>query len=235
MEMRVLGNTGLAVSRIGLGMASLGRPGYINLKHGEDLAGDYGEAAMERRAHLVLDSAWNAGLRYFDVARSYGLVEKFLGSWLTSRSVSPSSVTVGSKWGYTYMAGWKVQAESHEIKEHTLPVLQRQWGESVALLNGYLDLYQIHSATTPGFDAKRALLQKEAAKFDSSIDAIALASCLAQPFADVVLSGATTVERMLSNLESYRLDLDEEAITRLSVLTEPTEQYWATRAKLPWN
>ena len=57
MEMRVLGNTGLVVSRIGLGMASLGKPGYINLKHGEDLAGDYGEAAMERRAHLVLDSA----------------------------------------------------------------------------------------------------------------------------------------------------------------------------------
>ena len=36
MEMRVLGNTGLAVSRIGLGLGSLGRPGYINLKHGED-------------------------------------------------------------------------------------------------------------------------------------------------------------------------------------------------------
>ena len=331
MEMRVLGNTGLSVSRIGLGLASLGRPGYINLKHGEDLAGDYDESAMERRAHLVLDSAWNAGIRCFDVARSYGLAEKFLGSWLTSRSVSPPSVTVGSKWGYTYTAGWKVQAESHELKEHTLPVLQRQWGESVALLNGYLDLYQIHSATIesgvldridvlkelarmrtegthigvsisgpaqahilrkameitldglrlfetvqatwnlfessvgpalsearaagigvivkealangrltdrnnePGFDAKRALLQKKAAQFDSSIDAIALATCLAQPFADVVLSGATTVEQMLSNLESCRLNLDEEAVIRLSVLAEPAEQYWATRTKLPWN
>jgi len=331
MEMRVLGNTGLVVSRIGLGMASLGRPGYINLKHGEDLAGDYGEAAMERRAHLVLDSAWNAGIRYFDVARSYGLAEKFLGSWLSLRSVAPPSVTVGSKWGYTYTAGWKVQAESHEVKEHSLPILQRQWGESVALLNGYLDLYQIHSATIesgvldridvlkelarmrtggthigvsisgpaqagilrkameitldgsrlfetvqatwnllessvgpalsearaagigvivkevlangrltgrnnePGFKAKRALLEKEAARFDSSIDAIALASCLAQPFADVVLSGATTVEQMLSNLGSCRLNLDEEAITNLSILTEPTEQYWATRTKLPWN
>ena len=87
----------------------------------------------------------------------------------------------------------------------------------------------------PGFKTKRALLQSEAARFDSSIDALALASCLAQPFADVVLSGATTVEQMLSNLVSCRLNLDEEAITMLSVLTEPTEQYWATRTKLPWN
>jgi aryl-alcohol dehydrogenase-like predicted oxidoreductase len=99
MELRVLGSSGLFVSRIGLGMASLGRPGYINLKHEEDLAGEYGEAAMEQKAHLVLDSAWDAGIRYFDVARSYGLAEKFLGQWLTSRSVSPPTVTVGSKWG----------------------------------------------------------------------------------------------------------------------------------------
>jgi aryl-alcohol dehydrogenase-like predicted oxidoreductase len=286
---------------------------------------------MERRAHVVLDSAWTAGIRYFDVARSYGLAEKFLGGWLTSRSVAPPSVTVGSKWGYTYTAGWKVQAKSHEIKEHSLPVLRRQWGESVGLLNGYLDLYQIHSATIesgvldrvdvlkelarmrtdgmhigvsisgpaqagilrkameitldglrlfetvqatwnllessvgpalseahaagigvivkevlangrltdrnnePEFKEKRALLQTEAERFASSVDAVALASCLAQPFADVVLSGATTVEQMLSNLESCRLNLDEAVITKLSVLTESTEQYWATRTKLAWN
>jgi aryl-alcohol dehydrogenase-like predicted oxidoreductase len=100
-----------------------------------------------------------------------------------------------------------------------------------ALANGRLT----ERNNEPGFDVKRAILQKEAAKFDSSIDAIALAWCLAQPFADVVLSGATTVEQMVSNLESCRLNLDEEAITSLSVLIEATEQYWATRTKLPWN
>ena len=47
MELRVLGDTGLVVSRMGLGMAALGRPGYVNLERGEDLAGEYGEAAME--------------------------------------------------------------------------------------------------------------------------------------------------------------------------------------------
>jgi aryl-alcohol dehydrogenase-like predicted oxidoreductase len=62
MEWRSLGSTGLAVSRLGLGMAALGRPGYINLHHGQDLGDASGEVAMEHRAHCVLDAAWNTGL-----------------------------------------------------------------------------------------------------------------------------------------------------------------------------
>jgi aryl-alcohol dehydrogenase-like predicted oxidoreductase len=58
MESRLLGKTGLAVSRLGLGMAALGRPGYINLNHARDLGHDSSEVAMERRAHGVLDTAW---------------------------------------------------------------------------------------------------------------------------------------------------------------------------------
>ena len=104
-------------------MAALGRPGYINLHHGQDLGHESGEAAMEHRAHDVLDTAWKIGIRYFDVARSYGRGEQFLGSWIRSRSISRSAVTVGSKWGYTYMADWKIQAQSHEIKSHTLATL----------------------------------------------------------------------------------------------------------------
>src|SRR5437868_15179370 len=96
----VLGGTGLSVSAVGLGLAALGRPGYINLAHGRDLHGDYSEAAMEQRAHVVLDAAWKLGVRYFDAARSYGLAEKFLGNWLRARSIPKDTVTVGSKWGY---------------------------------------------------------------------------------------------------------------------------------------
>jgi aryl-alcohol dehydrogenase-like predicted oxidoreductase len=61
---------------------------------------------------------------------------------------SQEEVTVGSKWGYRYTANWKVEAEVHEVKEHTLSMLKKQWRESVSLLDGYIDLYQIHSATT---------------------------------------------------------------------------------------
>ncbi len=142
-----LGRTGLMVTPIGLGLAALGRPGYINLGHAGDLNRDYRVAAMEAHSHAVLDAAWDLGIRYFDAARSYGRAEQFLASWLDSRQIPPETVTVGSKWGYTYTADWQVEAENHEVKEHSLPVLRRQVGESRALLGPYLDLYQIHSAT----------------------------------------------------------------------------------------
>jgi len=331
MKLKTLGSTGLIVSHLGLGMAALGRPGYINLGHEQDLEGEYDEAAMELRADRLLDSAWNAGIRYFDAARSYGLGEQFLGSWLTSASISPTSATVGSKWGYTYTARWKVHSESHEIKDHSLAVLQRQWKESNALLNGYLDLYQIHSATAesrvldrqdvlkelarmkstgvhigltlsgpdqvqtlrqamgiefdgvrlfetvqatwnllepsagpalseahaagmgiiikealangrltdrnrdPDFAPKLAILQEESARLNTSIDALLLAAVLARPFADVVLSGATTETQLASNLNALALHPDTNATARLAELAEPVEVYWATRKKLSWN
>src|SRR5262249_51638225 len=88
-----------------------------------------------------------AGVRYFDAARSYGRAEEFLGSWLIARRFAPDQVAIGSKWGYTYTAGWKVEADKHEVKEHTLPVLKRQCGESRDWLGNHLDPHQIHSAT----------------------------------------------------------------------------------------
>lgn len=147
MKLRELGQSGLTVTPIGLGLAALGRPGYINLGHAQDLDENYGVDQMEAHTHAVLDAAWEAGIRYFDAARSYGRAEQFLASWLHSRGIEPGQVTVGSKWGYTYTAGWQVDAEVHEVKEHSLPVLQRQMAESRDLLGDQLDLYQIHSAT----------------------------------------------------------------------------------------
>ena len=39
MDLRPLGSSGLAVTPIGLGLAAIGRPGYITLGRGEDFAG----------------------------------------------------------------------------------------------------------------------------------------------------------------------------------------------------
>lgn len=144
---RTLGTRGPPVSSLGLGLAALGRPGYITLGHGADFGEDRSVPAMERQAHAVLDAAYDSGVRYFDAARSYGRAEAFLASWLTARGLRPGDVTVGSKWGYTYTAGWQVRAEHHEVKDHSLPTLQRQLGESRALLGPHLALYQVHSAT----------------------------------------------------------------------------------------
>jgi aryl-alcohol dehydrogenase-like predicted oxidoreductase len=136
------------VSRVGLGLAALGRPGYLNLGHGDDLGPDKSVAALERRAHAVLDAAHDAGVRYFDAARSYGRAEDFLASWLERRGVEPGAVTVGSKWGYTYTADWQVDADPPEVKDLSAATLRRQLGETRERLGPWLSLYQIHSATT---------------------------------------------------------------------------------------
>jgi aryl-alcohol dehydrogenase-like predicted oxidoreductase len=315
MEMRVLGRSGLRVSRIGLGLAALGRPGYINLGHGEDLAGRIDVAGMEQNAHDVLDAAYERGVRYFDAARSYGRAEEFLGSWLARRKLRREEVTVGSKWGYTYTADWRIDAEEHEVKDLSVRTLRRQLEESRTLLVRHLDLYQIHSATLEsgvledeavlselerlraeglgvglsvtgprqletieravdagrfdtvqatwnllersagpalerahatgmGVIVKEALangrltargdvrrVQAEGERRGTAPDALALAACLAQPWADVVLSGAATVEQLESNLVSLELSYDGG----LDDLVEPRDSYWKRRAELPWN
>ncbi|MCP4306374.1 MAG: aldo/keto reductase [bacterium] len=142
-----LGNTGREVTRIGLGMAALGRPGYINLGHKSDLTGRTEVRALEEHAHGVLTAAYDLGIRYFDTARSYGGGEGFLGRWLFAQRVTDPAVTVSSKWGYRYVADWRVDAELHEVKEHSLDVLDTQYAESRSRLGRHVDIYQIHSAT----------------------------------------------------------------------------------------
>jgi aryl-alcohol dehydrogenase-like predicted oxidoreductase len=274
---------------------------------------------MERNAHAVLDAAYAQGVRYFDAARSYGKAEAFLASWLDRRSLGPSDVTVGSKWGYTYVAEWRVDVDVHETKDLSAEMLQRQLGETQSLLGRYLRLYQIHSATLESgvlndravldelrqlranglhigfsvtgprqaetierareldlFDAVQAtwnpleqaagsalaaahgaglmvivkealangllttrgavpLLAEIARDAGVSPDALVIAAALTQPWADVVLSGAVTMEMVRSNLVAVGLELDAAVLERLLALRQNSAAYWQTRATLPWN
>jgi hypothetical protein len=99
------------------------------------------------RCEQVCDAAWEGGIRWFDAARSYGRAEEFLAGWLTGRGIEPGQVTVSSKWGYTYTAGWRVSVGVPEVKDHSAPALARQWPETEALVGPWLRLYQVHSAT----------------------------------------------------------------------------------------
>jgi aryl-alcohol dehydrogenase-like predicted oxidoreductase len=331
MERSNFGSTKLLVTPLGIGLAALGRPGYINLDHAQDLSEDYEVEAMQQHAFTVLDEAWRQGVRYFDAARSYGRAEQFLGNWLRSREIKPDAVAVGSKWGYTYTAGWHVEAEKHEVKEHSLAVLRRQWQETQLELGQYLGLYQIHSATLesgvlenqqvleelarlkrkgvvigltlsganqaevmykaleiecdgsllfgsvqatwnlmersvepalqtahsagmgvivkealangrltarnqePNFAPKRKILEQEAQRLGTTIDAIALAVAVQPVWSDIVLSGAATADQMRSNAGALNVQLDELADRRLLALVEPAEQYWGERSELAWN
>ncbi len=134
-------------AHLGLGLAALGRPGYVTLNHASDLGHQYDPASMEAHAHEVLDAAYAAGIRYIDAARSYGRAEDFLASWLRKRDIQPGEITVASKWGYTYTAGWSTRATQHEVKDHSLTAFERQFRESIERLDGHLSLYQIHSVT----------------------------------------------------------------------------------------
>ena len=131
--------------RIGLGLAALGRPGYLNLGHAADLGDDRSVDGMRRHAHTVMDAAYAAGIRAFDAARSYGRSEEFLGEWLRARQ--PRDVTISSKWGYVYTADWQIDADPPEVKHHDVETLRRQLAETRENLGDWLQLYQIHSAT----------------------------------------------------------------------------------------
>ncbi|MGW7819479.1 aldo/keto reductase [Streptomyces puniciscabiei] len=131
---------------IGLGLAAVGRPGYINLGREDDLPAERTVDALRTRTLELLDAAYAQGVRYFDVARSYGRSEEFLADWLNARP-DIDDVVVGSKWGYTYTAGWSADAETHEVKDHSLAAYERQRAETDAVLGDRLDLYQIHSLT----------------------------------------------------------------------------------------
>jgi aryl-alcohol dehydrogenase-like predicted oxidoreductase len=289
------------VSELGLGLAALGRPAYINIGHGGDVP-DRSVAGMERAAHAVLDAAYAGGVRSFDAARSYGLAEAFLASWLERRGHGRDDVFVSSKWGYSYTGGWRVDAERHEVKHLEAEQLRRQWRETSELLGDHIRLYQIHSATLAsgvlddtdvraelaalratgvligltvtgpeqpatidraleagGFDAvqatwnlhersaARALERAHAAGLRVYVkealangrlaehDQPALAAALAQPWADVVLSGATTVAQLESNLRAREVDWTPELEQRFAGLEEDPETYWRKRSELPWN
>ena len=143
---------------LGLGLAAVGRPAYINGARDEDLGDDRSVDALRRRTADVLDAAYAGGIRYVDTARSYGRAEEFLAGWLAERP-GVTDLTVASKWGYTYVGEWRRVRDVHEVKDHSLAAFTRQVAESRALLGDRLAVYQIHSLTpdSPALDSPELL------------------------------------------------------------------------------
>jgi hypothetical protein len=113
----------LPVSRLGLGLAALGRPGYINLGHGDDLGAqkDVATSSARRTPSSTPRTTADPLLRRRPLVRQGGGVPRLLAR---AARLGPGTVTVGSKWGYTYTAGWRVDAEVHEVKDLSLATLR---------------------------------------------------------------------------------------------------------------
>lgn len=133
----------MSETKLGLGLAALGRPEYINIRQQKNI--DKSFEAFHRNASTILDLAYSKGIRYFDTAPSYGKGESFLTEWNAKNNYT--DVTLSTKWGYTYKANWQLgYKDKHEIKEHSLTKLKEQWQTSKVLLPN-LKIYQVHSAT----------------------------------------------------------------------------------------
>jgi aryl-alcohol dehydrogenase-like predicted oxidoreductase len=133
-------------SRIGLGLAAAARPAYITSGRDADLGQARSVEQLRARCEALLDAGYAHGVRYFDVARSYGLAEEFLAGWLRSRP-EVNDVVVGSKWGYRYVGDWQADAAVHEVKDHSLSAFDEQLKLSLDLLGDHLAIYHIHSLT----------------------------------------------------------------------------------------
>jgi aryl-alcohol dehydrogenase-like predicted oxidoreductase len=110
----------LMSTRLGIGLAAVGRPAYITAHRGPDLGTSRTVDELQRHTHVLLDAAYAAGLRYVDVARSYGRAEEFAAHWLASRGAA--DVEVGSKWGYrTSVTGGCVPTCTRSRTTRSLP------------------------------------------------------------------------------------------------------------------
>jgi aryl-alcohol dehydrogenase-like predicted oxidoreductase len=219
------------VSAIGLGLAALGRPGYLNVGHGEDLGADRSVAALERRCHSVLDEAYQLSSGVLDDAAVLDELAR-----LRKSGVAVGLTVTGTDQADTIdraleAAGFdSVQATYNLLERSAEPALERAHAAGLrvmikeALANGRLTP---RGGCTP--------LEAVAARLGASSDAVAIAAILARPWVDVVLSGASTPEQLESNLAALELSWSGEFEEELAGLAEPSEEYWATRSALPWT
>jgi len=79
MEQRELGSSGISVTRIVLGCGNFGGVGSAPAL--------FGQGISHEEAPLIMDAAWDLGIRTFDTADAYGggRSETWIGEWLATK------------------------------------------------------------------------------------------------------------------------------------------------------
>ena len=120
MEQRILGNTGLQVSRLGVGLSEIG----------------YGLTfAQEAQAARVLNTALDAGINFLDTSACYGISEELVGRTVGQRR---QEYVLATKCGHV--------AGGYEGEEWTAPTVRDSIERSLSRMQtDHLDLVQLHS------------------------------------------------------------------------------------------
>ena len=126
MEQRVLGSTGVKVSRLGLGLAQIGSIGFEN----------------ESRVSDLINSALDSGISFLDTAASYGNSEEFIGRTVSHRRDEYFLATKCGHW-----AG-KVPWNAETVRSHIDRSLKRSRTRSQAA--GYVHPDRVPQPPGPG-------------------------------------------------------------------------------------
>jgi len=139
-----------------------------------------------------------------------------------SDGVNPFSC-VQSTWNLFEPSSGPALAEAHDAG----------WGVIVkeGVANGRLTPRE----RDPEFLARREPLDRVARDHEVGVDAVALGAVLAQPWADVALSGAATIDQLHDNLGALEVSLSHEDLTSLAGVAMEPDDYWSRRAGLPWT
>ena len=138
---------------LGLGLAALGRPGYLTVDHGASIGPDRSVEALRQRCQQVCDAAREGGSGGPTPPAPTARAEEFLAGWLRRRAIEPGRSPLPSKWGYTYTADWNVDAEvpggEGPLRHRPGPAVA---GDPRPCSDRGCGLYQVHSATLESGD-----------------------------------------------------------------------------------
>lgn len=145
---RVLGKTGVCLSSIGFGCASV---------WGNRLLSD-------RDAIALFETAYSLGVTYFDTGHSYGLAEERIGKALKQGAVPRDRIVISTKFGTRIVNGKPVHDVSPAWIRESVETSLRRMGTD------YVDLLSIHGARSSDlcdetFDTLNALKQDGLVRF----------------------------------------------------------------------